>query len=197
MLAPITVEKEAEPRICATSGYNGLVMFPKFGDNTIKDEATLRRVLAFMDALCTSEYQDFINFGLEGIHYEVADGVRTLLTNESGSKVLDAARGDIGQILPFAAYIRRDDDSDMLRDLYDQIEAREAWAVLDDSVGLKSATYNDLSSELDPFMMDAAVNFVTGAITEDDYRAAYQDWLAFGGQDVLDEFTSAYETYKK
>ena len=51
-----------------------------------------------MDALCTSEYQDFINFGLEGIHYEVADGVRTLLTNESGSKVLDAARGDIGQI---------------------------------------------------------------------------------------------------
>lgn len=127
----------------------------------------------------------------------MADGVRTLLTSESGNKVLDVARGDIGQILPFAAYIRRDDDSDMLRDLYDQIEAREAWAVLDDSVGLKSATYNDLSSELDPLMMDAAVNFVTGAITEDDYRAAFQDWLAFGGQDVLDEFTSAYETYKK
>ena len=85
----------------------------------------------------------------------------------------------------------------MLKDLYDQIEAREARAVLDDSVGLKSATYNDLSSELDPLMMEAAVNFVTGAITEDDYRAANQDWLAFGGQDVLDELTAACETYKK
>lgn len=197
VLAPITVEKGATPRIAATSGYNGMVMFPKFGDNTIKDETTLRRVLSFMDALCTKEYQDLINFGLEGIHYEVVDGVRTLLTNESGSTLLDVARGDIGQILPFADYVRRDDDSDMLKNLYDQIELRTPWAVLDDSVGLKSKSYNELSSELDSIMMDAAVNFVTGAYSEDDYWAAYQDWLSYGGEDVLAEFTSAYETYKK
>ena len=46
-------------------------------------------------------------------------------------------------------------------------------------------------------MMDAAVNFVTGAISEDDYWAAYQVWLSFDGQEVLDEFTEAYYTYKK
>ena len=197
VLGPITKEAGDTPRICATSGYNGMVMFPKYGANTIQDEATLRRVLSFMDALCTDEYQDFINFGLEGIHYEMVDGIRTLLTDSNGKNLLDIARGDIGQILPFPDYVRRDDDNDMLRDLYDQIEQRTAWAVLDDSLGLKSPTYNELSSELDPLMMDAAVNFVTGVLSEDDYRAAYAEWLDIGGQDVLDEFTTAYEAYKK
>lgn len=84
----------------------------------------------------------------------------------------------------------------MLISLYDTIEERMDYAVLDDSAGLTSATYNDLSSELDAIMMDAAVNFVIGSIDEDGYWAAYDQWLADGGQDVIDEFTEAYELYR-
>lgn len=196
VLAPITKEKGEDPMICATSGYNGLIMFPKYGDGTIQTEEDLRKVLSFYDSFCTQEYQDLLNFGLEGIHYDVIDGVRTLKTNENGNTLLSVAKGDIGQILPIADYVRKDDDSEMLQHLYDAIEARTDYVVLDASTGLTSDTYNDMSSELNNLMMDAAVNYIIGAIDEDEYWEVYDQWLSDGGQDVIDEFTEEYETYK-
>lgn len=196
VLGALTEKKGDTIRICATSGYNGLVMFPKYGDGTIQTEEDLRRVLSFFDAMCTDEYQNLMNYGIEGITYDVVDGVRTLKTTENGSLVLDVQKGDISQILPAADFVRKDDDSEMLTYLYDTIEERMDYAILDDTAGLKSSTYNDLSSELDAIMMDAAVNFVIGTIDEEGYWAAYDQWLADGGQDVIDEFTEAYELYR-
>ena len=197
VLGDIIKEDGDQLRISATSGYNGLIMFPKYGDNTIQEEEDLRKVLAFYDALCTDEYQDFINYGLEGIHYVKENGIRKLLTNENGVTLLAVATGDIGQILPYQAYVKKDDDSDMLKELYDTIEHRMEYVVLDDSTGLQSETYNELSSELDTLMMDASVNFVIGSIDEDGYWEMYDQWLSDGGQDVIDEFTQAYQTYKQ
>ena len=125
------------------------------------------------------------------------NGIRKLLTNENGVTLLAVATGDIGQILPYQAYVKKDDDSDMLKELYDTIEHRMEYVVLDDSTGLQSETYNELSSELDTLMMDASVNFVIGSIDEDGYWEMYDQWLSDGGQDVIDEFTQAYQTYKQ
>ncbi|MBO6242755.1 MAG: extracellular solute-binding protein [Butyrivibrio sp.] len=196
VLGAVTQNKGDTIRIHSTTGYNGLVMFPKYGDGAIQSEEELRRVLSFYDSMCTDEYQDLLNYGIEGLTYETVNSVRTLTTTENGSLVLDVQKGDINQILPAADYVRKDDDNEMLISLYDTIEERMDYAVLDDSAGLTSATYNDLSSELDAIMMDAAVNFVIGSIDEDGYWAAYDQWLADGGQDVIDEFTEAYELYR-
>ncbi len=196
VLGAVTENAGDTIRIHSTSGYNGLVMFPKYGDGAIQTEEELRRVLAFYDAMCTDEYQDLLNYGIEGLTYEVVDGSRSLISNDNGSLVLDVQKGDINQILPAADYVRKDDDNEMLTYLYDTIEERMDYAVLDDTAGLTSETYNDLSSELDAIMMDAAVNFVIGAIDEDGYWAAYDQWLADGGQAVINEFTAAYELYR-
>ena len=52
----------------------------------------------------------------------------------------------------------------MLTDLYDSIEYRNQHLVTNDSIGLQSDTYDELSSELDNMMMDADVKYIMGSI---------------------------------
>lgn len=81
--------------------------------------------------------------------------------------------------------------------MYDAIEEREAYGVADDSTGLQSETYDDVSGDLDAIMMDAAVKFVLGSIDEDGYWKEYETWKSRGGEDVIKELTAQYEEYKK
>ena len=137
-------------------------------------------------------------YGIEGVHYEVKDGKRELIMNESSNSAqLTVDMGDIGQILMSAAYMRKDSDTEIQTALYDTIEEREAYCVTDASIGLESETYDDVGSDLDAIMMDAAVKFVIGSIDEDGYWKEYDNWLKRGGEDVIKEFTAQYEEYKK
>ncbi|MCI9141057.1 MAG: extracellular solute-binding protein [Lachnospiraceae bacterium] len=187
-----------EPRCNATSGYNGIIMFTKFGDGAIKSEEDLRKVLSYYNTLATQELQDMAIYGIEGIHYEVKDGVRELIMNESANtSQLSVDMGDIGQILMSAPYVRKDSDDDVQTALYDTIEEREAYCIADAAIGLRSETYDEVGGELDIIMMDAAVKFITGNIDEDGYWKEYDKWLERGGEDVIKEFTAQYEEFKK
>ena len=93
--------------------------------------------------------------------------------------------------------MRKDSDTEIQTALYDTIEEREAYCVTDASIGLESETYDDVGSDLDAIMMDAAVKFVIGSIDEDGYWKEYDNWLNRGGEDVIKEFTAQYEEYKK
>lgn len=191
-------EEGQNPIVNATSGSNGLIMFTKFGENAIQTEDELRRVLSYYDQLATEEIQDMTTYGMESVHYEEIDNVRTLIMSEDGSKTqLETDMGDIGQILMSAPYVRKDDDSEMLTTLYDTIEEREAFCVFDASNGLKSETYDELSSDLDKIMMDAAVKYITGTMDEAGYWKEYENWKSRGGNEVMEEFSAQYQEYKE
>ncbi|MDO4326113.1 MAG: extracellular solute-binding protein [bacterium] len=195
---PAIHEEGEEPLCNATSGYNGLIMFTKFGDGAIKTEEDLRRVLSYYNQLATQEMQDMTTYGIEGIHYEVKDGKREMIFNEGANKnQLDVDLGDIGQILMTAPYVRRDSDNEVQEALYDTIEARMGYCVADASIGLQSDTYDDLGSDLDAIMMDASVKFVLGSLDEAGYWKEYENWKKRGGDDVIKEFTAQYEEYRK
>lgn len=197
-VVPALHEEGKEPRCNATAGYNGIIMFTKFGDEAIKTEKDLRKILSYYNTLATQEIQDMTLYGIEGVHYEVKDGKRELIMNESSNSAqLTVDMGDIGQILMSAAYMRKDSDTEIQTALYDTIEEREAYCVTDASIGLESETYDDVGSDLDAIMMDAAVKFVIGSIDEDGYWKEYDNWLKRGGEDVIKEFTAQYEEYKK
>lgn len=197
-VVPALHEEGKEPRCNATAGYNGIIMFTKFGDEAIKTEEDLRKILSYYNTLATQEIQDMTLYGIEGVHYEVKDGKRELIMNESSNSAqLTVDMGDIGQILMSAAYMRKDSDTEIQTALYDTIEEREAYCVTDASIGLESETYDDVGSDLDAIMMDAAVKFVIGSIDEDGYWKEYDNWLKRGGEDVIKEFTAQYEEYKK
>lgn len=195
---PAIHEEGQDPRCNATSGFNGIIMFTKFGNGAIKTEDDLRKVLSWYDKLATQEMQDMTNYGVEGIHYELKDGKRELIMNESANKTqLNVDMGDISQILMSAPYVRKDSDNEVQTALYDAIEAREKYCVADASVGLQSETYDDMGNDLDAIMMDAAVKFVVGSIDEDGYWKEYDNWKKRGGEDVIKEFTAQYEQYRK
>ena len=192
----LAAEKGAPIYTNATSGFNGIVMFNKFGDNAIETEEELRAILAFYDKLCTEEGQELLNYGVEGVTYKVADGKRELIMD--GEKTaLSVKMGDIGQILPLAAYVRKDDDSEMQNTLYDAFESRVNNVVIDVSTNLTSETYAELGSTLDQIMMDVSVKYILGEIDESEYWAGYENWLNQGGKDVIKEFTAFYEEYIK
>ena len=158
----------------------------------------VRKVLSYYNTLATQELQDMAIYGIEGIHYEVKDGVRELIMNESANtSQLSVDMGDIGQILMSAPYVRKDSDDDVQTALYDTIEEREAYCIADAAIGLRSETYDEVGGELDIIMMDAAVKFITGNIDEDGYWKEYDKWLERGGEDVIKEFTAQYEEFKK
>ena len=195
---PAIHEEGQEPLCNATSGYNGLIMFTKFGDNAIKTEEDLRKVLSFYNQLATQEMQDMTTYGIKGVHYEVKDGKRELIFNETANKnQLDLDMGDITQILMTAPYVRRDSDNEVQKALYDTIEERTDSCVADASIGLQSETYDDIGSDLDAIMMDASVKFVLGSIDEAGYWKEYENWKKRGGEDVIKEFTAQYEEYRK
>lgn len=195
---PVIHEEGGEIRCNATSGFNGLIMFTKFGDGAIKTEEELRKVLSFYDQMASQEMQDMANYGIEGVHHEVKDGKRELIMNESANKSqLEVDAGDITQILMTPAYVRRDSDGEVEAALYDAIEARADYVVSDATIGLRSETYDDMGSDLDAIMMDAAVKFVVGSLDEDGYWKEYESWRKRGGDEVIKEFTEQYEEYKK
>ena len=82
-------------------------------------------------------------------------------------------------------------------ELYDAIEEREQYCVFDATNGLQSDTYDELSSDLDTIMMDAAVRYITGSIDEAGYWQEFEEWKSRGGNDVIEEFTAQYEEYKQ
>ena len=55
----------------AIPGYNNVVLFPK---DAIKDEAELKKILAFFDKMMTPEVANTMFWGIEGTHYTVVDG---------------------------------------------------------------------------------------------------------------------------
>jgi len=190
------LHKEGEDPLCnATAGFNGLLMFTKFGSNAIETEDDLRKILSFYDSLCKEDMQDFIGYGIEGVHHEVIDGVKTLFYNDQGKTVLSVDVGDFSQLLPIAAFTRRPTDTALITSVFDAADEREAYLVNDVSTNLKSDTKNELSSELDTIMMDASVKFIVGTIDEAGYLNEYAKWLAQGGEDVIKEFKAYYEEY--
>lgn len=52
-------------------GYNNVVLFPK---SAVKDEAELKKILAFFDQMMTPEVANLMYWGIEGTHYTVEDG---------------------------------------------------------------------------------------------------------------------------
>jgi len=194
ILPALTAQKEGSIRVNSTSGSNGLIMFNRFGENGIKTEEELRRVLAFYDTLCTQEGQDLIIYGVLGVHYEVRTDGEQIMLYEKGKSIRDQDINSFGQSLPVSAYYQRSDDTSLQKAVYTEITEREKYLVFDDSAMLYSDTYNQLYDQLDRIIMEASLKYIVGEIGIEEYWEAYNEWLSVGGQKVIEEYTSGYRS---
>lgn len=196
LLPMLRETEESEYYVNSTSGNNGMIMFTRYGENAVKTEEELRTLLAMYDDLCTEKGQDFLLYGIEGVHYtRNEEGKRTVQYNENGYSILSKEQGDFALILPINGYQR---DNERWGDrLKEEIEERSRYLVGDDSVGLISETYLDKEKPLDAVIMEGSIRFIMGEIDEEEYENICGNWYQSGGKAMIEEYTAMYESKLK
>ncbi len=180
--------KDGVKRGIATSGFNGLMSFSK---TAVKTEQDLMHCIDFVDKTGLPEYIDLFAWGIEGVDYELVDGVPDRTNEPYASKYASSAGqyglircfGDIGnlkgKIMP------------IMQEIINERPLWQDYLVFDASTAYISDTYNILGGDLDQVINDAINKYIIGTIDEAAWEKAKQDWLDMGGQAVIDEYTAA------
>lgn len=173
----------------AIPGYNNVVLFPK---TAIKDEAELKGILAFFDAMMTPEVANLMFWGIEGVHY----------TNENGqAKPSDNKELTEREVKGFKDSVIGEAESNGMLESYNELEARilaekfvienEKIAIHDPTAALDSVTYAEKGTQLQELITDATYKYIYGSIDRAGFEAAIEDWKSRGGQQIIDEFNAA------
>lgn len=173
----------------AIPGYNNVVLFPK---TAIKDEAELKGILAFFDAMMTPEVANLMFWGIEGVHY----------TNENGqAKPSDNKELTEREVKGFKDSVIGEAESNGMLESYNELEARilaeqfvienEKIAIHDPTAALDSVTYAEKGTQLQELITDATYKYIYGSIDRAGFEAAVEDWKSRGGQQIIDEFNAA------
>ncbi|MFB9274739.1 extracellular solute-binding protein [Cohnella cellulosilytica] len=170
-------------------GYNNVVLFPK---SAIKDEAELKKVLAFFDKLMTPEAATTMFWGIEGVHYEKVDGK---------AKELDDKERIEREVKGFKDSLIGEPETNGQLEAYHTLDARihaeefivenEKIAIHDPTAALDSATYASEGLQLQELIKDATYKYMYGSIDEAGFQALVDDWVKRGGGKIIEEFNAA------
>ncbi|MBR6009312.1 MAG: hypothetical protein IK056_09510, partial [Clostridia bacterium] len=68
---------------------------------------------------------------------------------------------------------------------------------VDESIGYMSEESRALQTEIAYIISDARVAYMTGEIDMEGFAAAIDQWLAAGGQEIINQVNEAYEEAHK
>ena len=186
----------------ATNNSLGVTLIPKL---SVPNEADLRRILQFMNDLYEGDNEMVMDLGFEGYNYK-RDASGKIMTQEEviaaygqeewdtmfnradewltawyplifPSKILPA---DWGQAyLPWQIVTMKSIEN-------------EQYAVSDLSMGYMDVDAMSIQTQLATMISDARVKFIMGQIDKDGFIAERDNWLAAGGQTVIDSVNAAY-----
>ncbi|TCN01171.1 carbohydrate ABC transporter substrate-binding protein (CUT1 family) [Paenibacillus sp. BK033] len=175
----------------AIPGYNNVVLFPK---SAIKDEAALKKVLAFFDKQMTPEVANMMFWGIEGTHYTVEDGK---------AKVTDASDLIEREVKGYKDSLIGEAETNGMYEGYYSLPARihaeefakenEKIAIMDPAAALDSETYTEKGVELQTIITDATYKYIYGEIDKAGFDKAVEDWKKRGGDKIIEEFNAAYK----
>lgn len=172
-------------------GYNNVVLFPK---GAVKDEAELKKILAFFDKMMTPEVANLMFWGIEGVHYTVEDGKakptddKELIEREvKGYK--DSVIGESetnGMYEPYNILPGRIHAEELLLE-------NVKVGVPDPTAPLDSATYTEKGVELQQIITDATYKYMYGQIDKADFEKEVENWKKRGGDKIIEEYNAAYK----
>jgi putative aldouronate transport system substrate-binding protein len=172
-------------------GYNNVVLFPK---SAIKDEAELKKILAFFDKMMTPEVANLMFWGIEGVHYTVVDGKAKVADDKElvEREVKGYKDSVIGEAETNGMY-------NSLNELPGRIHAEELIienekvGVKDPTAALDSPTYAEKGVELQQIVTDATYQYIYGQIDKAGFEKAIERWKKEGGDKIIEEFNAAYK----
>lgn len=172
-------------------GYNNVVMFPK---SAVKDEAELKKILAFFDQMMTPEVANLMYWGIEGTHYTVVDGKakpaddKDLIEREvKGFK--DSVIGEYETNGMYQSY----------NVLPGRIHAEELVlenvkvGVADPTVAMDSATYTEKGVEIQQIITDATYKYMYGQLDRAGFEKEVENWKSRGGDKIIEEYNALYK----
>ncbi|MDQ0113455.1 extracellular solute-binding protein [Paenibacillus harenae] len=172
-------------------GYNNVVLFPK---GAIKDEAELKKILAFFDKMMTPEVANMMFWGKEGVHYTVVDGKAKAgddqeLTEREVKGFKDSVIGEAETNGMYEGF----------HDLEARIKAEQLTienakiAIKDPTAALDSATYTEKGTELQELIKDATYKYIYGNLDKAGFDKAVADWKKRGGDQIIEEYNAVYQ----
>lgn len=174
-------------RILPTSGHAGFVAISK--DGAPKEE-DMRNALNFLDICNTKEGQNILNYGVEGVHYDL---------NEKG----ELKRRSFGQdpMEGFNQFMTNVIDGLLLMEEMQPVQKRREEVILENipfcianpAEPLTSNTYAQKGAQLDQMISDARNQFIAGQLDEAGFKAVVKDWYAQGGKAICEEYAAAYK----
>lgn len=186
------VEGPMGKRVLPTSGHAGFVVITKSGAPTEED---MRDALSFLDFTNGEEGQNILNYGIEGIHYDLNDKgevvVRTFPQEENPMEGLNQFMTNVvDRLLPLEQTPLQARINEVQKDNIELVVANPCEP-------LTSDTYSEKGSQLDQLINDARVQFIVGQLDEAGFKAVADQWYSQGGQQVVEEYNAAYAALKK
>lgn len=176
----------------AGRGNNGILLFSK---KAIPDKETLDKVINIFDRLADEEMCNLLALGVEGINYEVVDGVAQPIPENDAywqEKINSPYSVPLAVRWPNLRTMPVNYDYGDQRNL-EIIRENDPYGVADDSLGLINELYNDLGGDLDTLMNDACTLYVMGEIDKAEFQNRMEQWRAQGGDDIAAEYARLYE----
>ncbi|MBM0065560.1 extracellular solute-binding protein [Alkalicoccobacillus gibsonii] len=182
---------DGEYGIWSIPGYSRMLLFPR---SSVETEEELKHILNFYDQMMDPENMNLMTWGVEGEHYEIEDGkAQSIADNQQANDrevkpYLSLEIGEpetTGKYEGLSKYEPKTKATELEKD-------NEDYLIPDLSVGLVSDTYVQNGDRLQGIIDDATYKYMLGQIDEAGFDSAVDNWLNQGGQDMIDEYTEAY-----
>ncbi|MDE1549430.1 extracellular solute-binding protein [Jeotgalibaca caeni] len=181
--------EDVERRVLSDTngGMGGWLAIPK---TNVETEEDLLVVLQFINDLMDMEPYTLMTHGIEGVHYEIAEGdIYKRLDDTVWQQEVQPYAGSRPSELVASFKV----ESELSNEATEKIEENTEFAVINPAQPLESETYTTQWSSLVEGIEDAYYQYMMGEIEMDGFDAAVDTFLQNGGQTVIDEFTANYK----
>jgi len=159
---------------------------------SVTDEDGVRDVLAFADALMGEEAHNLMTNGIEGTHYELDD--------DGAVNMLDQALWE-QEVQPYSSSRLAEsaftykDTNEYVNLANEMMAENDEYAITNPVQSLNSETFNTQWATLEQNLNDAYNKFMLGEATMADYEEAIETARGQGLDDIISEYTEAYEEF--
>ncbi|MFT4260311.1 extracellular solute-binding protein [Microbacterium sp.] len=158
----------------------------------VKDEAELKSILAFIDKLLDEEAFALMSNGIEGEHYTIDDGVVTIIDQAKWEQEVQPYNSS----RPSDVVTTFKSSAPYVNEGSEKIAENAEFAVIDPTLPLSSATFDQSWSTIQQAANDAYNKYMVGQLDMDGYEDAIDALSSQGLDKIIEEFTAAYAKSK-
>ncbi|MCI9325473.1 MAG: extracellular solute-binding protein [Lachnospiraceae bacterium] len=191
------------PYLEGPGGYAHIYDLGYFGGMAISakcSEEKVKQILKFFDATCALENYNFVNYGIEGVHWEMVDGDPSLteqgkqeVTNSFNAPFIFAANEFAKVDSPLADKAYNESTRETMKALYTM---GGTGGKIDKFNVLQSDTWTQVWGEYSSEFASMETKAISGAISMDEFRA-YQKQLRENEdfKKAFQEFTQSHKEF--